>query len=392
MEKNKKNKFRNIFFSEIMDEEVYERKPIDNQDDDLVVSVDEVGISSKDHNIKKSKSNYSSKKKEKKEKKSKKKIVTPKKIVIFGAAGVLGVTGIVLFRNRKPSVDITNAAIIESVSSKKSIDEVIDIYNNDLEKANIANLDSNMLNSVLSGETDIVTAIDKTEFYLYVSDRLSEYDLDDIVSFNGDLRSLTEEEKTEIDAISTEQLIKLMDEFEEMEDVDYRDFTKEAIEKCSLGMRLSYAEKIVNNQLIKYGSFFLSRYPELIVQSTLIDETNLDIDTYSNIQIKNIDDDDNYEVFYYEPEIGAYYNVELNDKYLRSITQYKEFFDKYSTDSTKEDFKTFKKTARKAINDYKISILKDYDLSVDDEYNTISYDLDSKDSNYDVRQKVKKLR
>ena len=322
--------------------------------------------------------------------KNKKKRLSTKGKLAIGTASVLAITGFVLYRNREPQVDLTNKAIIEVVSDDKTLDEVFDMYNDELVKANVNHLVASHINTVLSGETDIVTAIDKVDFYVGISDKLASYNLDEVLSFNGDLRSLTEEEKTAIETMNTKDLIKLIEKYDDMEEVDYRDFSQAGIDKCSLAMKLGYAEKIVNNQLVKYGSRFLKEYSELIIQSTILDETGLPISKYDEIQIKDADDDSDYEVYYYEPSIGTYYTVDLGEKHLKRLAQYKDFFDKYSSGSSEESFADYKKTALKAINDFKISMLKEYYL-LHDSKDIVNYDLVSDQSNHDIREKVKSL-
>ncbi|MBR4617824.1 MAG: hypothetical protein IKO49_00740 [Bacilli bacterium] len=322
--------------------------------------------------------------------KNKKKRLSTKGKLAIGTASVLAITGFVLYRNREPQVDLTNKAIIEVVSDDKTLDEVFDMYNDELVKANVNHLVASHINTVLSGETDIVTAIDKVDFYVGISDKLASYNLDEVLSFNGDLRSLTEEEKTAIETMNTKDLIKLIEKYDDMEEVDYRDFSQAGIDKCSLAMKLGYAEKIVNNQLVKYGSRFLKEYSELIIQSTILDETGLPISKYDEIQIKDADDDSDYEVYYYEPSIGTYYTVDLGEKHLKRLAQYKDFFDKYSSGSSEESFADYKKTALKAINDFKISMLKEYYL-LHDSRDIVNYDLVSDQSNHDIGEKVKSL-
>ena len=322
-------------------------------------------------------------------KNNKKRLSTKGKLAI-GTASVLAITGFVLYRNREPQVDLTNKAIIEVVSDDKTLDEVFDMYNDELVKANVNHLVASHINTVLSGETDIVTAIDKVDFYVGISDKLASYNLDEVLSFNGDLRSLTEEEKTAIETMNTKDLIKLIEKYDDMEEVDYRDFSQAGIDKCSLAMKLGYAEKIVNNQLVKYGSRFLKEYSELIIQSTILDETGLPISKYDEIQIKDADDDSDYEVYYYEPSIGTYYTVDLGEKHLKRLAQYKDFFDKYSSGSSEESFADYKKTALKAINDFKISMLKEYYLLYGSD-DIVNYDLVSDQSNHDIGEKVKSL-
>lgn len=385
-----KKSLNNMIFGDF-DNTVYDRKGYDSLKVNSSISLDDYNRLKSDTIISDKKNSVKTNKKVK-TKSFGKKIINAKNIVVFSTVGILGFVGVSLFKDRKPIVNSTNISVVDYVSSDKSIDEIVELYNSELEKSNVEKLDSTRLCNILSGENNIVTAIDKISFYLSVSDKLADYDLDGIVSFNGNLRSLTEEEMFEVETLTTEELIDIIDQFDDMEEISYDDFSKESILKCSLGMKLSYAEKIINNQLVKYGSSFLSAYPELIVQSTVIDETGLDYDSYSNILIKDIDNDNYYEVLYYEDKIGAYYNVELEDKYLRLVAKDKEFFDNYNINSSEYDFKDYKNHAREAINDYKIVLLKDYSLKTNSRHSVLEYELDSSDTNSDIRKKIKKIK
>lgn len=323
----------------------------------------------------------------------KKKPINKKKLAFFSAVIIAaGGVGVHLYRNRTPEVDVTNGKVIKFISDDTNFDEITELYDNGLILSNASDLDGDKVCYALSGEKDIVAAMDKINDYLDISDRLASYKLSDIMSNKDGMLPLSEEEKKIIDDMTKADLLAMMDSFEEKADINYQDFTVEAIEYCNTARYLDYAEKQVNTQLIKYGSKFLQKYPELIIQSKVIDESHLAIDKYEDIVIKNVKSKKDYEACYYEDLIGCYYNVILDDKYLNNIAEYSEYFEKYLLNAENISFEKFKKEARKALNDYKIVLLKDYDLVTDKDSGENIHKLEAKTSNPEVRDKVLELK
>lgn len=315
----------------------------------------------------------------------KKSIITPKRVIIFlASAGVVGAAGYAI-ANRKPEIEETNSSIIKAIDDETQIDEVFDEYNLDVEKYNT--VDSNeTLDTILSGEVNIVSSADKLVELINLSNALDEYDLEEALHLNGDVRSLTVDEKHEIENMSRADLLELMDQFNEMQDVDIQKFDQNAIDYSYIAMRLSYAKYIVDSQIMKYGTNLLSTYPELLIKAIIVDEANLDVSKFDEIDIKLYDG--SYNACYYAPENGVQYNVVLDSK-AEELIEHKDYFDTYS--SKDDSFKDFKKEALKTINDCKIMLIADHNIKVRGITENTDYSLTSS-SNYSVKKKLNTLK
>ena len=316
---------------------------------------------------------------------NKKSVITPKRVIIFlASAGVVGAAGYVI-ANRKPEIEETNSSIIKAIDDETQIDEVFDEYNLDVEKYNT--VDSNeTLDTILSGEVNIVSSADKLVELINLSNALDEYDLEEALHLNGDVRSLTVDEKHEIENMSRADLLELMDQFNEMQDVDIQMFDQNAIDYSYIAMRLSYAKYIVDSQIMKYGTNLLSTYPELLIKAIIVDEANLDVSKFNDIDIKLYDG--SYNACYYAPENGVQYNVVLDSR-AEELIKHKEYFDTYS--SKDDSFKDFKKEALKTINDCKIMLIADHDIKAKGVTENTDYSLTSS-SNYSVKKKLNTLK
>ena len=82
--------------------------------------------------------------------------------VIIAAGGV----GVHLYRNRTPEVDVTNGKVIKFISDDTNFDEITELYDNGLILSNASDLDGDKVCYALSGEKDIVAAMDKINDYL----------------------------------------------------------------------------------------------------------------------------------------------------------------------------------------------------------------------------------
>lgn len=305
-------------------------------------------------------------------------------LAIFASCGIVAGTGYAI-ANRKPSVEETNSSVVSFISDDTQIDEVFGQYSKDAETYNNVYSSTETLDTMLSGENNIVAAFDKLSELIEISDTLEKYDLDKALHLNGDVRSLTEQEKYEIENMSRADLLALIDEYNEMSDVDMYAFNQKSMDYSYLAMRLAYAQNVIDGQLVRYGTDILSTYPDLLAKAIIVDKADLDISYYSDIDIKEYNGD--YVACYYCPENGSQYNAILDSR-LSKLMKYKNYFDTYT--STDNGFDDFKKTARKEIEYSKICLLADYELNLFNGNESIRYKLSSS-SNYSINKKIKQL-
>ena len=300
-------------------------------------------------------------------------------------AAVIGAFTTYSILNRKPEIDETNSTIMNSIEDDTQIDEVFDEYNKDLEKFYTAST-TETLDTMLSGDRNVVSSVDKLEELINLSNKLDDYDLDDVLKLNGNLRSLTVEEKSEIKDMSRADLLAMMDQFDEVRDLDFQEFHQDSIDYTYLVMKLSYAKYVIDSQIMKYGTDLLSTYPELIIKAVIIDETGLETLKFSDIDIKYYDG--SYNACYRAPESSTEYRVVLDSKSSQLIED-KQYFDTFGLSD--DSFIDFKKMAIDTLNDCKIMLLADHDLNYSGPESSTKYTLRSS-SNFSVREKAKKLK
>ena len=115
---------------------------------------------------------------------------------------------------------------------------------------------------------------------------MNEFELEKIVEDGDGLRKLTKEEELTVESLTISDLEEKMAHFGEKSNVDYKEFSQEAIEYNREAMDLKYAKDLINSQLLREGKSFLADYGDLIIQSIIIDKTNLPVEEYDDIEIK----------------------------------------------------------------------------------------------------------
>lgn len=314
-----------------------------------------------------------------------KKHIPVKGVFLFAAsAGIVAATGYAI-ANREREVEVTNSAIINSIKNETQVDDVIAEFNDDAAIYNTVE-GNETIDTILSGENNIVSAADKMVDLINMSNELDSYELDKALKLNGDIRSLTNEEKNEIRNMSRADLLTMMDLFKEMGDVDIQAFNKKSVDYSYLTMKLSFAKYIIDNQIMKYGTNILSTYPELIIQSIIIDESGFDTTDYVDVDIKLIDG--SYYASYKALDNGSQYNVLLDSKAIRLIKD-KDYFDGYTSEN--DSFNDFKKKALKTINDCKMMLLTDCEIKHSGPIESTRYELKTS-SNYKVFKKASTIK
>ena len=308
-------------------------------------------------------------------------LITIKGVVIFAASVGIVVAAGYAVANRNQNVEVTNSAIIESIKSETKIDEVFDVYSSDASNYIVMDADET-IDTVLSGESNIVSAVDKMVDLIDISNELGDYDLDKALALNGDIRSLTNAEKDQIRNMSRFDLLTIMDMFKEMGDVDIQAFDKKSVDYSYLTMKLSFAKYIIDNQIMKYGTDILSTYPELIIQAIIIDESGFDTKDYADVDVRLING--KYYACYKAEDNGSQYNVLLDSKAIKLIKD-KEYFDGYTSENV--NFNDFKEKALETINDCKVMLLTDCEIKHSGPIENTKYQLKTS-SNYKVFKKA----
>ena len=150
-------------------------------------------------------------------------------------------------------------------------------------------------------------------------------------------------------------------------------------------MDLKYAKDLINSQLLREGKSFLADYGDLIIQSIIIDKTNLPVEEYDDIEIKV--NDNRYSLKYTAETTGQHFTVNIDDNDVREILTSSDYFD--STIDKKVNFKDYKKKSLKAITVYKKAVLlSNYEL--DKEFSD-ALSLSNEITNSEIREKVKSL-
>ncbi len=319
----------------------------------------------------------------KKKKKSLKIVATATALACIGA-------GYTLIKSREKAIisDVSTKSVIASVNEEQSIDDVLALYSSEIgiyeEKTTIEEAKVNSL----FNDFEIISRLDTIENMIAISNDLEDLKLHKIIDYDEGLRELSAEEKLEVENTSLNTLRKKIKEFKET-DVNYKDFSEEAIEYNRLAMDLEYAEDIINSQIISEGNETLKTYGQLIIQSKIIDATHLDPEEYKNLSITN-GEGDSYAVKYTAQQTGQHFIVNIKDKDIKDVLDYCEYFEETADQMTNDDFKKYKKEAVKAINHYKKSILSDYKLYNRSDSND-SWAIKNKSSNHEVVDKIKKL-
>lgn len=317
--------------------------------------------------------------------KKNKKVVSLKGVTIGAASIALALAAGYAIANRNREVESTNSSIISAIGDKTHVDEIFDEYNEDAANYNDV-VGNETIDTILSGENNIVSAADKLSDLIMISDELESYDLEEALKLNGDVRSLNNEEKEQIRNMSRADLLQMMDSFKEMGDVDIQAFDKKSVDYSYLTMKLSFAKYIIDNQIMKYGTDILSTYPELIIQAVIINESNFEPSEYVNVDIKLIDG--NYYACYKAVPNGSHYNVLLESKANKLIKD-KDYFDGFTSD--KDSFKDFKEKALKTLNDCKIMLLADCKIKHSGSIQNTRYELETS-SNFKVFIKADKVK
>ena len=307
----------------------------------------------------------------------------PVRLTVFGAAAVLVFVGYKI-HDREPEIDLENSKVIDSVSDEKSIDEVMGLYDAELTSKYGDDERESSLGNILSKETDLSAAIDTIETLTKLSNELDEFELEKIVEDGDGLRKLTKEEELAVESLTVSDLEEKMAHFGEKSNVDYKEFSQEAIEYNREAMDLKYAKDLINSQLLREGKSFLADYGDLIIQSIIIDKTNLPVEEYDDIEIKV--NDNRYSLKYTAETTGQHFTVNIDDNDVREILTSSDYFD--STIDKKVNFKDYKKKTLKAINVYKKALLSTYEL--DKEYSD-AWSLSNESTNSEIREKVKSL-
>lgn len=321
-----------------------------------------------------------------------KKVKKTKTIALFSSVVVLATAGgYELIKNREPDIDISNKDIITSVEKDRSIDELLEMYNEGQEKQENSNTG---IATALTNEDDIVQKLDLIEQYAQVSNQLEKLDLDDVTAASRGLRSLTQDEKTSVANLNLTQLQDKIASYEKQKDVDINDFSKNAIDKNRLAMDLEYAEDLINSELIQNGNEFMEKYGELLIQSIVIDQTGLDLEQCEKLKLTENDKEDiksKYIVKYYAESTGQQFIVELKDDDVEDIAYYSAYFKELTPDVIEEDLSNYKENVLKAIHVYKKGCLNDYEMVVKNRTDNNTWELKPTQSNSEIKEKVKEL-
>lgn len=315
-----------------------------------------------------------------------------KTIALFSGIAVLATAGgYELIKNKEPDIDISNKKIIASIKDDRSIDELLEMYDESQEKQD----DSNRgIGNALENEDDIVQELDLIEQYVQVSNDLGKLNLDDVTAASRGLRSLTQEEKTSVANLNLRQLQDKIASYESQNDVDINDFSQNAIDKNRLAMDLKYAEDLINSQIMQNGTEFMEKYGELLIQSIVIDQTGLELDQCDELKLTGNDKEDiksKYIVEYHAESTGQNFIVELRDDDVEDIAYYNAYFKELTPDVIEDDLSNYKENVLEAIHVYKKGCLNDYKMVVRNSTDNNIWELRSTQSNSEIKEKVKEL-